>query len=116
MNQRTIKVTFMPDNRTVSVRPKLTLLDAGRQAGAGIRTRCGGRAGCLMCKVHVEDQSGLTAPAKNECLKLGDLIQSGTRLACQARLTGDTTVQVPEDPLKAAVRAQLARQKEEDNW
>jgi 2Fe-2S ferredoxin len=37
-------------------------------------------------------------------------------LACQAKALRSCTVHVPEDPLKAAVRAQLAKQREEEQW
>lgn len=67
-----------------------------------------------MCKVHVREQSGLAPMNRNERLKLGSLAEQGVRLACQAKVFGDVTVIVPEDPLKAAVRAQLAKQQEED--
>nr|WP_081505164.1 2Fe-2S iron-sulfur cluster-binding protein [Paenibacillus senegalensis] len=94
----------------------MTLLAAGRKAGAGIRTRCGGKAGCLMCKVIVEDQQGLSPLTRAEVNKLGNLAEQGYRLACQAKITGAVSVLVPEDPLRAAVRALLAKQKEEDDW
>ena len=102
------EVRFMPDGHCIQVRAGTTLLDAGRRAKADIRTRCGGRAACLMCKVTAEDQRGLEQPSRNERLKLGEtLLQQGVRLACQARVCGPVTVIVPEDPLKAAVRRQL---------
>lgn len=95
----------------------MTLLDAGRRAGVSIRTRCGGRAACLMCKVNVErDHPGVTPPSLNERRKLGSDLERGIRLACQTRVAGNVTVNVPEDPLKAAIRKQLAKQQEEDNW
>ena len=108
------EVHFLPDDKRVQVRPGTTLLDAGRKAHVNIRTRCGGKAACLMCKVKVDDQSGLAIAKRNEELKLGSLLDDGYRLACQAGITGDVTVHVPEDPLKAAVRAQLLRQREEE--
>ncbi|GIP37481.1 hypothetical protein J31TS4_07610 [Paenibacillus sp. J31TS4] len=107
------QVHFMPDDKRIDVRPGTTLLDAGRKAGVPIRTRCGGRAACLMCKVRVPGGEGVTPLARNEKLKLGSLTDEGYRLACQARVAGAAVVQVPEDPLKAAVRAQLQKQREE---
>lgn len=109
-------ITFLPDNRSVSVRPGTTLLDASRRARVNIRTRCGGVAGCLMCKVHVtkEQAASLQAPTAAEARKLGSLLESGTRLSCQARVKGDVTVIIPEDPLKAAIRKKLAEQDEDD--
>jgi 2Fe-2S ferredoxin len=108
------EVHFYPDQRKIQVRPGTTILDAGTKARVLIRTRCGGKAACLMCKVIVEDQSGLSPMKSNEELKLGELSERGYRLACQACVIGETHVTVPEDPLKAAVRAQLAKQREEE--
>lgn len=110
-------VTFLPDNRTVSVRPGTTLLEASRRARVNVRTRCGGVAGCLMCKVQVPagEAHCLQAPTPAETRKLGSLVTAGTRLSCQARVKGDVTVSVPEDPLKAAVRKKLAEQMNDDD-
>jgi len=109
------EVHFWPDDKKISVRPGTTLLDAGRKAKVHIRTRCDGKAACLMCKVKVSDPSGLAPMNVNERLKLGAQADEGFRLACQARVVGSVKVTVPEDPLKAAIRAQLARQAEEDD-
>ncbi len=108
------QVHFLPDNKTIQVRSGINLLDAGNKARVIIRTRCGGNAACLMCKVIVADQSGLSPLTQNELLKLGDLQNQGYRLACQACVVGDSQVTIPEDPLKAAVRVLLAKQREED--
>ncbi|UJF36197.1 2Fe-2S iron-sulfur cluster-binding protein [Paenibacillus hexagrammi] len=110
-----VEVHFLPDNKKITVRPGTTLLDAGRRAKVNIRTRCGAKAACLMCKVHVVDQSGLAPMNTNERLKLGTQADEGYRLACQAKVVGPVQLTVPEDPLKAAIRAQLARQ-QEDNF
>ncbi|RTE10469.1 2Fe-2S iron-sulfur cluster-binding protein [Paenibacillus whitsoniae] len=109
------EVHFLPDDKRISVRAGTTLLDAGRRARVNIRTRCDGKAACLMCKVQVHDQSGLAPMNVNERLKLGTLADDGTRLACQARVIGPVQAIVPEDPLKAAIRAQLARQAMDDD-
>lgn len=110
------EVIFFPDKKTVIVRPGTSLLDASKRARVSIRSRCGGQASCLMCKVTVQDQSGLSPVASKEELKLGDLKDRSIRLACQARVTRNAVVEIPEDPLKAAIRAQLQRQKEEDDY
>lgn len=110
----TPEVKFLPDNKSIQIRPGTTLLDAGKRARVSIRTRCGGKAACLMCKVIVEDQSGLSPLNINEQHKLGDLKDRSYRLACQARVVRDVSVMIPEDPLKAAIRAQLAKQREEE--
>lgn len=110
----TARVTFLPDGRSINVRAGTTLLEASRKARVQIRTRCGGKAACFMCKVFVEDSSGLAGPNQNERLKLGGLQEQGYRLACQAKVTGNVTVMLPEDPLKAAIRKQMEQQREEE--
>ncbi|MEO3945215.1 2Fe-2S iron-sulfur cluster-binding protein [Gorillibacterium sp. CAU 1737] len=109
------RVRFEPMDVEVEVREGTTLLEAARKGKVTIRTRCAGVAGCLMCKVTVRDESGLSPLSKAEQLKLGGQASRGIRLACQTKVQGDAVVQVPEDPLKAAIRAQLAKQKEEDS-
>ncbi|MFB9277237.1 2Fe-2S iron-sulfur cluster-binding protein [Cohnella cellulosilytica] len=115
---RRLEVRFEPDGRSASVRPGSTLLEASRRAGVSIRTRCGGVAGCLMCKVNVPDEQAafLSPPTQAEIRKLGSLLSQGVRLSCQARAQGDVVVAVPEDPLKAAIRKKLAEQQEDDWW
>ncbi|UUZ94414.1 2Fe-2S iron-sulfur cluster binding domain-containing protein [Paenibacillus sp. P25] len=110
-------ITFLPDTKSLQVRPGTTVLDAAGKARVPIRVRCGGKASCLMCKVTVdpEQAAGLACPNRNEELKLGSLLEQGYRLACQAKIIGDTVVTLPEDPLKSAIRRQLERQREEDN-
>lgn len=113
-----IMVTFQPLDKSVKVRPGTTVLRAAREAKVPISTRCGGKAGCLMCKILVEpDQAAaLTSPTEAERRKLGYQIEQGYRLACQAKVCGEGVVRVPEDPLKAAIRKQLEQQQEDSLW
>jgi 2Fe-2S ferredoxin len=109
------EVTFMPLARSIKVRAGTTVLQAARRAGVAIVTRCGGNAACFMCKVKIEDGSNLAPIGCNERRKLAGLEQDHTRLACQAILQqGRTIVQLPPDPLRAAIAKQLKRQQEED--
>ncbi|WP_150271037.1 2Fe-2S iron-sulfur cluster-binding protein [Paenibacillus tepidiphilus] len=113
-----VTVTFQPEGRKVAVNYGTTVLEAARRGGITLPTRCGGKAGCLMCKVTVDEQeaSSLASPGEIERRKLGSLLEKNVRLACQAAVKGAVTVTVPEDPLKAAVRRRLeaARSAEED--
>ncbi|MFD3258839.1 2Fe-2S iron-sulfur cluster-binding protein [Paenibacillus lentus] len=113
-----LKVRFMPQDKSVKVRPGTTVLRAARNARVHIATRCGGNAGCLMCKVEVEAEhsQALSSPTSAEQRKLGPLLEQGIRLACQAKICGSAEVRLPEDPLKAAIRRQLERQQEDDLW
>jgi 2Fe-2S ferredoxin len=116
MNPMAVTITFLPDNKSIQVRAGMNILEASRKARVQIRTRCDGKAACLMCKVLVPDQSGLAPLNQNERLKLGGMDAQGYRLACQAKAIADVSVTIPEDPLKAAVRKLLEAQQEEEQW
>ncbi len=108
-------VTFQPDGKSVHVREGMTLLQSARAAGVYVRSRCDGIAGCLMCKVTVQQGAGVSQASAAERRKLGDReLNKGVRLACQTKALAECEVIVPEDPLRAAVRKQLELQKEED--
>ncbi|WP_379129164.1 2Fe-2S iron-sulfur cluster-binding protein [Paenibacillus sp. sgz500958] len=116
-----VTAVFLPDGRSATVPSGVTVLEAARRAGLTISTRCGGKAGCLMCKVTVEitEEQSVRPPGEVERRKLGSLLQKGVRLACQTAILNDVTVIVPEDPLKAAVRRRLEaarRGGEEELW
>ncbi|MFF2090123.1 2Fe-2S iron-sulfur cluster-binding protein [Paenibacillus sp. NPDC058174] len=107
------EVRFLPSGKTVKVRRGTTLLDAARQAGLTIRTRCGGKAACFMCKMSVLPGSELLPIADNERHKLAGLEGEHIRLSCQARVAGKVTAEIPPDPLRSAVEKLLAKQAEE---
>ncbi|MFD0711146.1 2Fe-2S iron-sulfur cluster-binding protein [Paenibacillus sp. GCM10027626] len=111
-----VQITFQPANKTITVRSGTTVLDASRKAGIAIRTRCGGKAACLMCKVRHAGDKGLSAVNEAERRKLAGLADEGMRLSCQARIVGPVTVEVPEDPLRAAIRKQLQQTESDDLW
>lgn len=116
--QKGLTVVFQPGGRKAVVNHGVSLLEAARKAGVTITTRCGGKAGCLMCKVTItKDEAAGVRPAGDiERRKLGSALEQDVRLACQTAVWNDVTVQVPEDPLKAAVRRKLeaARRGEDD--
>lgn len=107
-------VHFLPIDKKVKVKSGMTLLRAARAANVAIVTRCGGNSSCLMCKVIVKNQQGLSDLSPSETLKLGSLTETGTRLACQAKVTASVTVELPPDPLRAAIAKQLQKQNEDD--
>ncbi|GAB2692467.1 2Fe-2S iron-sulfur cluster-binding protein [Paenibacillus thermoaerophilus] len=109
-------VTFEPQGVRTEAKIGMTVLETAQRARVPIRTRCGGVAGCLMCKVEIAEGSEVSGRTDAERRKLGEGSRAGQRLSCQTRILGDAVVIVPEDPLKAAVRAQLAKRKEEEEW
>ncbi|MDQ1909427.1 2Fe-2S iron-sulfur cluster-binding protein [Paenibacillus sp. GD4] len=108
------QITFLPDAKRIEVRPGTTVLDAAGKARVTLRVRCGGKAACMMCKVVARDGQGLSPISQKERLKLGSLADQGYRLACQTKIVGQAEVEVPEDPLKAAIRRQLELQRKEE--
>ncbi|WP_223066621.1 2Fe-2S iron-sulfur cluster-binding protein [Paenibacillus caui] len=110
------QIRFEPSGKTVKVHVGTTVLAAARKSRIHIPSRCGGNAGCLMCKVKTDPEhaAALSSLTPAEERKLGPLARQGVRLACQAKILGNAVVQLPEDPLKAAVRKQLQAQAEDD--
>lgn len=117
-----VNVELLPSGRSVQVSAGTTVLQAIRRAGVSLPVRCDGRAACLMCKVQVQPKEqgtgdGLSAPNAAEQRKLGSQLQEGIRLGCQARIEASTTIVVPEDRLKAAIRRQLEQQNDDlSDW
>ncbi|MDO8684408.1 MAG: ASKHA domain-containing protein [Armatimonadota bacterium] len=89
-----VQVRFEPDDIEIHVKVGTTLSDAAISAGCAVETPCGGMGTCGKCRVFVTD--GVSAPDESEKRLLGDLIAEGVRLACRARVTADTVVNIPE--------------------
>ncbi|MFX0559644.1 2Fe-2S iron-sulfur cluster-binding protein [Tepidibacillus infernus] len=110
-------ILFLPDQKKFEVKPGTTILQAALKSGVHLGHKCGGRGACLTCKVKIDDNSAVSQPTKSELQKLGkNLIKAGTRLGCQTKVLKRLKVEVPEEPLKAAIRKQLAKQKNESFW
>ncbi|GAB7386252.1 hypothetical protein BSNK01_00870 [Bacillaceae bacterium] len=108
------KVTFAPEEKVVPVKAGSTILEAAMKGRVALAHKCGGRASCTTCKVIVDPRAAVSLANGKEKSKLGsDRVAQGYRLACQARVYGDVVVTIPEDPLKAAIRARLAKKTEE---
>ncbi len=76
-----------------------TILKAVQEAGIDWMHACGGKGRCTTCKAIIlegEDNLGPLTAAEVRYQRQG-LLRSGQRLACQAIVTGDVTIQVPEE-------------------
>ncbi len=86
------RVRFLPDDVTVDAEKGQLLLDVALEAGVFIPAACGGSGGCGQCKVKVSE-------GNIEVLKIDKLDAKerteGFVLACQAKLLGDVTLEVP---------------------
>lgn len=76
-----------------------TILKAVQEAGIDWMHACGGKGRCTTCKAIIlegEDNLEPLTVAEVRYQRQG-LLRSGQRLACQAIVTGDVTIQVPEE-------------------
>ncbi|MBN2752944.1 MAG: (2Fe-2S)-binding protein [Rhodospirillaceae bacterium] len=87
------KVTFADIDKTVTVPEGTRLIDISEDVGTGIIYGCR-QCSCGRCMVEVIDgEDGLDPPSVLE-IKVLEHHEGGanSRLACQARITGDVTL------------------------
>jgi len=103
------KVTFLPANRSVEFRanqlPYLghgrpgSLLDVALHFDVALEHTCGGNCACTTCHVIVKEGEGNLSPMEDDESDRLDLAAGLTlhsRLACQAVVTGDVVVEIPD--------------------
>ncbi len=91
-----MKVRFEPFGVTTQAEIGATLLQAAQAAGVEIESVCGGRGTCGKCRVIAT--SGLAPLTDLERHNLSATeVRDGYRLACQAVVTGDVAVVVPDE-------------------
>ncbi len=90
-------ITFQPLGERVEVAAGTTILEAAERHGIFLRHVCGGHAICGTCRCRVLDGGdALTPVARHEARRLRELYApDGVRLACQAAVHGDVTVEIP---------------------
>ncbi len=87
-----VGVRFLPDDVTVEASQGELLLDVALAAGIFIRAGCGGSGACGQCKVRVS--RGQVNALNLEKLDAAER-EHGYVLACQSRVVGDVTLEVP---------------------
>lgn len=87
-----VRLVFFDSEHELEIRAGDILLEAALRKGVSLSHWC--RFGdCGKCKVFVETGAeNLSAPTRAEAAKLGERIQRGYRLACQAQVLGPLTV------------------------
>src|SRR4030042_1618717 len=88
------KITFLPDNKSVSVKHGADLLTAAIKAGVNIYNSCGGEGVCARCKVIVNKgkyASELSGRISDEERKKGYV------LACRTVPESDMEITIPEE-------------------
>ncbi len=95
------RIVFLPWNREIQTDGGETLLQLARSLGIPLEAACGGRRACGKCKIIVEQSlSPMPPPSERERKVLGDLLDEGYRLACEAAALSDAVVRVPEESLR----------------
>ena len=92
MSTATHKVTFLPDEKSVEVKPDQTLLDAARQAGVYVNSLCGGDGICGRCRLILCDGQIEETP---HSLLTREEVKSSYILACKCWPRSDLVVEVP---------------------
>ena len=89
-----VRVTFLPEGRSVYVLAGSVLIEAAARAGMVLDTPCGGGGTCGKCRVQITDGAPEPCEADRRHLSARELAE-GFRLACQTRVTEDMRVSVP---------------------
>jgi uncharacterized 2Fe-2S/4Fe-4S cluster protein (DUF4445 family) len=87
-------IRFEPSGLEVKAAVGSALLDVALEAGVHINASCGGKGVCGKCRVLIE--KGEVQGGISEKLSQKDR-DSGIRLACQSKLTGDVTVRITDE-------------------
>ena len=109
----TVQIVFQPSGRRGEIEAGKSVLEAARTLGVGIEAACGGARVCGKCRVIVEtgrfEKLNLVSAA-DHVSPVGDVekkfltaeeLSRGYRLACNAFLSGDLVVTVPEESRSA---------------
>ena len=96
------KITFLPMNKAVEAKPGETILEAALREDIPIQHACGGFCACTTCHVIVKDGASHLSKIEEdeeERLERATGLTLHSRLGCQAKISGDVTVEVvnPEE-------------------
>ncbi|MCF6093533.1 2Fe-2S iron-sulfur cluster-binding protein [Microaerobacter geothermalis] len=105
-----VELLILPEGKKVIGNQGLTVLEIAKKNRVFISSKCNGKASCSSCKIKVIN--GNFSPVNElERRRLSEnQIKDGYRLACQLNVVGGGSIEIPEDPFKAVVRAKLAAQ------
>jgi len=90
------KVTFLPENKVIEVEDRKSIFETILEYnphGIDLHFACGAEGICRKCKVRALQQMGPVTPTERGCLT-DEEFSKGIRLACQARVIQDTTVEI----------------------
>jgi len=92
---RQISITFEPTGRSVWVLPGTLVLEAAGRCGLAIDSPCGGEGTCGKCRVRFISHTPDPLDTESEFFS-DEEIAAGWRLACQATITRDCVISIPE--------------------
>ncbi len=91
------KITFLNTNQVIDAKANETILDAALAHDVPIQHACGGFCACTTCHIKVvsgQDQLAPIEEMEEERIASVDGLEPRSRLACQARVLGDVTVEI----------------------
>lgn len=100
------RVRFIKEGLEVQVAAGTTILEAARAAGAPEGDRCGGVCACSTCHVYVTEGFDNTSEVEDEEFDILDKafdVRMESRLGCQAKITGDISVEISDESFAAFV-------------
>ncbi|MGD8922683.1 MAG: 2Fe-2S iron-sulfur cluster-binding protein [Candidatus Zixiibacteriota bacterium] len=93
------KVRFLPLDVEVEVKEGTPVLDAALDNNIKIDHNCGGNCACSTCHIVVEegfDSLNEMSEDEEDMLDEAEGLTDTSRLACQAKVTRDMVVRIPE--------------------
>jgi uncharacterized 2Fe-2S/4Fe-4S cluster protein (DUF4445 family) len=85
------EIIFLESGRQVSVADGTSLLQASRLVQLPVEAPCDGRGICGKCRIKATGV--LNSPSQAEIQQLGNAVEAGVRLACQAKAYGSVQVE-----------------------
>lgn len=102
MSQSLVTVTFLPSGKVTQVEPGEPLRNIIGSSDIDLRMPCGGKGSCGKCKVIFQSGVPAITPTDEDVLNEMELAQ-GYRLACQAAISDDAVIFVPNgDGMKSS--------------
>jgi uncharacterized 2Fe-2S/4Fe-4S cluster protein (DUF4445 family) len=115
MNDRSAEshtVRFLPEGKEAAVRAGRTILDAAEHAGVYVNSICGGNGVCGKCRVIVREGKVDSPPTP---LLDEESRRRGAVLACQSRVFGNLSIEVPPETRLMGTPAGAAVTREAEN-
>lgn len=93
------KIRFLPANIEVDVKVGTAILDAALDNNIQIDHNCGGNCACSTCHIIIEggyDSLEEMSEDESDMLDEAEELTKMSRLACQAKVTQDLVVRIPD--------------------